>query len=241
MKVDICIPIYNEAKILEANVKKLLEHCLRACFCFDWKVVLILNGSTDDSLAIAQKVASELPGFVKVVEASEKGRGAALKEHWLSSSADILMYMDADLAVSLEAIKRLIDGIVEEDYDLVIGSRLLPESKIDRSFWRELVSRSYMYVSRLVLWHGLSDLQCGFKAIKRKAFKAISSDLISKGWLFDTEMIYLAKKRGLRIKEIPVEWEENRYDQRQSKVRVFGDSLAFLFGIIELRFRKFKK
>jgi glycosyltransferase involved in cell wall biosynthesis len=237
MKVDICIPVYNEARILELNIRKLLEYCLRAGFSFDWKVVLVLNGSTDESLSIAKRIRAELPGLLCVVEAKEKGRGAALKEYWLSSEADILAYMDADLAVSLGAIDKLIRAIGDESFDLAIGSRLLPDSKIDRSFWRELVSQSYIYVSRLVLGHRFSDLQCGFKAIKRKAFLSIADNLSSKGWFFDTELIFFSQKRGFRVREIAVEWEENRYDQRQSKVKVFRDSLRFLKDMAGLRLR----
>lgn len=240
MKVDICIPIYNEARILEANSRKLLEYCLRARLSFDWRVVLLLNGSTDESLAIAKRVRSELPGFVEVVEAKEKGRGAALKEYWSDSRADILSYMDADLAVSLEAIPRLIGAIKDEGFDLAIGSRLLPESKIDRSFWREVVSHSYIYISRLMLGHRFSDLQCGFKAIRRETFLSIAKEVRNKGWFFDTEVVFLVKSNGYRIKEVAVEWEENRYDQRQSKVRVFRDSLVFLVDMLKLKLRTLK-
>lgn len=237
MKVDLCLPVYNEAKILEANAKKLLEYCLTAGFPFEWRVVLVINGSSDESLLIAKKVRSELPGLVEVVEFKEKGRGFAIKKYWLDSPADIVAYMDTDLAVSLTHIKKLISSIADEGFDLAIGSRLLPESKIERSFGREMVSQSYIFLSRLILNHRFSDLQCGFKAVKRESFLKVAPYIKGKNWFFDTELIVFSKHCGLRVKEVPVEWEENRYDQRRSKVNVLRDSFGFLMEILVLRLR----
>jgi glycosyltransferase involved in cell wall biosynthesis len=237
MKVDLCLPVYNEAKILEANAKKLLEYCLVAGFSFDWRVVLVINGSSDESLVIAKKIKTELPGLVEVVEIKEKGRGYAIKKYWLESSADVVAYMDADLAVSLTQIKKLIGAVADEGFDLAIGSRLLPESKIDRGFGRELVSQSYIYLSRLILNHRFSDLQCGFKAIKKESFLIVAPYIKGRNWFFDTELIVFSKVSGLKIKEVPVEWEENRYDQRQSKVNILRDSFVFLLEILKLRLR----
>lgn len=239
MKVDLCLPIYNEEKILETNVKRLLEYCLAAGFPFEWRVVLVINGSSDNSFAIAKKVRSELPGLLEVVEFKEKGRGFAIKKYWSDSPADIVAYMDADLAVSMTHIKKLIGAITEEGFDLAIGSRLLPESRIDRSFWREMVSQTYIFLSRLILNHRFSDLQCGFKAVKKEAFLLVAPYVNGKNWFFDTELIVFSKVCGLKVKEVPVEWEENRYDQRQSKVNILRDSFGFLLEILILRIRIF--
>jgi len=237
MKVEFCLPVYNEACILEANAKKLLEYCLRADFPFEWKVLFLINGSTDESLSIARAIKAELPSLVEVVESKEKGRGLAIKRYWRESRADIVSYMDVDLAVSLDDIKGLIGALIDEGFDLAIGSRLLPESKIKRSFWREFVSHSYIYLSRLLLGHRFSDLQCGFKAVRQDKFAFLADFLISKKWFFDTELIVFASRFGFKIKEIPVRWEENRYDQRRSKVNVLRDSLRFLADVIGLRWR----
>jgi glycosyltransferase involved in cell wall biosynthesis len=242
MKVYFCVPVYNEGRILEANGRKLLDFLKAANFPFDWKLNFTVNGSTDDTLEIANKLALEYSPLVEVMVLGEgkRGKGLAVKSCWLGSDADILVYMDSDLAVSLEGTNPLVEAVTEGGFDMAIGSRLLPDSKINRSFWREFVSQSYIYFSRLVLGHRFSDLQCGFKAVKKEFFVKAAPLIISDGWFFDTELIMMIKSFGGRIKEVPVNWEENRYDQRKSKVKVFRDSVRFLLDTIGLKMRILK-
>ncbi len=239
MKVYFCVPVYNEGKVLEANGRKLLDFLLAKNFPFEWKLNFTVNGSTDDSQEIAERLAIQYAPRVEVMVLGKgkRGKGLAVRSCWQGGEADILVYMDSDLAVSLNAVESLISGIIDDGFDMVIGSRLLPDSKIDRSFWRELVSQSYLLFSRLVLGHHFSDLQCGFKAMKKEAFTGISHLLKSDAWFFDTEMVIFSKSKGYKIKELPVEWEENRYDQRKSKVNVLRDSAAFVWETVKLRFK----
>lgn len=237
MRVDFCLPIYNEEKILRSSAEKLLAYCREKGFPFAWKIVLVVNGSSDSSAAIAAGLAQEDPDFFEVFLVAEKGRGRALKECWLRSEADVLSYMDIDLAVSLDNIEKLTLSLLRDEADLAIGSRLLPQSKIERSFFRELTSQSYNFLSRLILGHHFSDMQCGFKAVKRGVFARLAPQIESSKWFFDTELVSWAKYFGYRVKEVPVEWEENRYDQRRSKVNVLRDSLRFLRDLITLRWR----
>lgn len=240
MLIEFCIPAYNEEQILRENVLKLLTYLTAQDLSFNWQIVLIINGSSDRSLEIAEKLASD-EEKIKIKNIPLPGKGRAQKTYFLESSADILIYTDADLAVSLDNLKDLIAPILDQDYDLVIGSRLLAESKIERSFAREFVSQTYNFLSRLILSHHFADLQCGFKAFKREVFTKLAPNIQDNFWFFDTELVVWAQKLGYKIKEIPVDWQENRYDKRRSKVRVFHDSWKFFENLIRLRLRIWQK
>lgn len=237
MKIDFCLPVYNEEKIMKGSVVRLLEFCQSQNWNFNWQIALLINGSRDQSLEIARQLAERHPDRIVCFDYPEAGRGRALKKYYLASQADILTYMDIDLAVSLDNIQPLIDPIICGQADMVIGSRLLPESRIKRSFIRELSSQSYNYLSRIILGHKFSDMQCGFKAVKTESFKKLSPFITDTQWFFDTEMIAFGHLFDYRIKEIPVDWSENRWDERKSKVKMFRDSFKFFINLLDLKFR----
>lgn len=236
MRVDFCIPVYNEEKILKNNILKLFSYCQKQNFPFVWQIAIVVNGSDDKSFQIASHLAKQYKQ-IKAINIKPAGRGQALKKYWLESPADIVVYMDVDLAVSLDNINDLIFPLLQNKADLVIGSRLLPEAKINRSFVRELSSQGYNFLSRLILNHHFSDLQCGFKAIRKDFFKKIAPYIKNNHWFFDTELIVFTNLFGGQIKEIPVDWSENRYEQRKSKVNLIKDSFKFLFNLIKLKIK----
>ncbi len=240
MYLEFHIPVHNEEKILKKNVTKLWNFLVEQNFNFDWEIIIIINGSNDNSLEIAKQLQKEYPNQIKVNHIIESGKGNAIKKSINSSKADVAIYMDVDLAVSLKNIPDLINPILNDNYDLVIGSRLLINSKIDRSFIRELSSQSYNFLSKIILQHHFSDLQCGFKAIKVKKFQKISPFTTSKKWFFDTELITFAKLFKFKIKEIPVDWSENRYNDRKSKINLIQDSLKFIYNLLRLKIRILK-
>lgn len=237
MKIDFCIPVLNEEKILEENIKKLKDYLDSRNFDFEWKIIIIDNGSTDQTAEISQRISGEKIAYYFI---EEIGKGRALKSYWKTASSDIIVYMDSDLSVSLENIPELLSPIIQGSYDLVMGSRMLPESNISRSFVRELTSQSYNFFSRIILKHNFSDLQCGFKAIKLGPLKTVLPYLYSNKFFFDTELVIFLKAKNYKIKEIPVDWEENRYEKRKSKVNIFRHSIGFSKKLFKLR-RRLKK
>lgn len=237
MLIDFCLPIKNEELILENSLNKLLDFCERAGFNFSWRIIGVINGSDDSSVRILQDFKNRLPGKVDFIEVSEPGRGRALKKYWLSSTADVLSYMDCDLAVSLDNLPALVVPLANNETDLAIGSRLTAGATTERSLFREFVSQSYNLLSKLLLKHDIADLQCGFKAIRRDAFEKIGPQAIDNYWFFDTELIILALRHGFRVRQIPVDWQENRYQRRPSKVKVFSDSLLFIKNLLAFRRR----
>jgi glycosyltransferase involved in cell wall biosynthesis len=243
MLVDFCLPIKNEEKILVQNLERLLSYCRQAGFSFSWRIVGVINGSTDASVKILADFKNKYPTEIDYFEVPEPGRGGALKKYWSLSSADVFSYMDADLAVNLDNLIHLVSPIVNRECEVVIGSRLLIDSRIKRSWGREIVSQSYNFISRRLLNYQVADLQCGFKAINAKTFRALQPWLQDDYWFFDTELVVLAQCLGYRVKEVPVDWQENRFDKRSSTVKVFRDSLIFLKNLWNFRKRlaKLKK
>jgi glycosyltransferase involved in cell wall biosynthesis len=254
MLVEFCLPVYNEARIIKNSILTLLNYCENQNYDFAWKIVIVINGSTDHTLKISQELQRTYPDKIIIVNYLKAGRGSAFKNYWPTSEADIIAYMDIDLAVNLDYIKLLIEPLVYNQADLMIGSRLMPDSKIKRSFIRELTSQGYNFLSRVILRHNFSDMQCGFKAIKVEVFKKIFPYLENKSnfldkifpflydrnWFFDTELIILTKLFDYRIKEIPVDWSENRYDERKSKVHMLRDSFRFFYNLIKLKIKILK-
>jgi len=237
LRVEFCLPVRNEEKILEANARRLFDFLQAQELVNNWQIVVIINGSQDQSAAIAQNLVNQDRARFRLHEIERSGKGLALKQYFSTSCADVLVFMDIDLAVSLDNLPSLLLPILEKKADLVIGSRLLPNSQTSRSFWRSLVSNVYNLFSRIILGHDLSDLQCGFKALTRDLFNRVQPLLRDDNWFFDTELVIFSFYFGYRIKEVPVNWREDRYDERKSKIRVVIDVWAFLKNLFFLRRR----
>ncbi len=237
MLVDFCLPVKNEEKILRMNALKLRDFLSSRNLPFAWRIKIIVNGSDDQSALIAKNLEKGNFGRLEAEVLTLPGKGRALKQIFSESRADILVYMDVDLAVSLKDLPRLWQPLLDNKADLAIGSRLLVTSRTSRSHRREIISRVYVFLSRCLLKHNFSDLQCGFKAVSREAFAELSPLLKDNYWFFDTELIVWAEKLNFRVVEIPVDWRENRYVKRLSSVNMFRDSFLFLKNLLILRYR----
>jgi len=233
MTIDICLPAYNEELILKINTIKLLNYLNTLKDTFDWHVYIVINGSSDNSLGIAKEL-SENNNKISVHELKQGGKGRAIKYCWQKSEANYFIYMDMDLAVSLQSLPELIESL-EQDYDLVWGSRHLKDSKVKRSIFRSFSSLMYNIFSKTVLKHSYSDLQCGFKGINNRIKNKVIEKTKDNNWFFDTELIIWSKSFNFKLKEIPVEWEEEKYQGRKSKVNVFKDTKSFINKTIKLR------
>jgi len=239
MLVEICLPVKNEEEILAANLQQVLDFCQKADFKFSWKIVGIINGSTDKTANIFLDFKNRYPGLVDYVEFSESGRGRVLKKYWQESRADVLSYLDIDLAVLPNQLPALIQPVIDGKADLVIGSRLLSRSKTQRSYLRETTSRSFNFLTHVFLPNRASDLQCGFKAIRADIFKKLAPFIRDNYWFFDSELVILSQYFSYRLEEIPVDWAENRYKKRTSKVKVIRDIAKSLKDLLVFRWRLF--
>ncbi len=226
--LDVVIPVYNEETDLEPCVLRLHEH-LTHRFPYRFRITIADNASTDATAEVARRLAGSLPG-VEAVHLAEKGRGRALKHVWTHSDAAVLAYMDVDLSTDLGALLPLVAPLISGHSDLAIGSRLARGSRVVRGAKREFISRSYNLILRGTLAARFSDAQCGFKAIRGEVAGRLLPLVEDTGWFFDTEMLVLAERAGLRIHEVPVDW----VDDPDSRVDIVATALADLRGIARL-------
>jgi putative flippase GtrA len=226
--VDVVVPVYNEERDLEPNVRR-LRRFLDADFPFAARVTIADNASTDGTWAIARRLADELPG-VAAVHLALKGRGRALKETWLASDAEIVAYMDVDLSTDLRALLPLVAPLLSGHSQIAIGSRLAAGSHVARGPKREVISRTYNLILRTALRARFSDAQCGFKAMRADAARRLLPLVEDPAWFFDTELLVLAQRSGLRIHEVPVDWT----DDPDSRVHIVSTATADLRGVVRL-------
>jgi putative flippase GtrA len=226
--VDVVIPVYNEETDLEPCVRRLHAH-LTAGLPYPFQITVADNASTDTTLEVANRLAVEFPS-VRVVHMPEKGRGRALRAVWSTSDAAVLAYMDVDLSTDLAAVLPLIAPLVSGHSDLAIGTRLHREARVIRGAKREFISRSYNLMLRHTLSTRFSDAQCGFKAIRREVAARLLPHVEDNEWFFDTELLVLAERSGLRIHEVPVDW----IDDPDSRVHIVNTAKADLRGIARL-------
>ncbi len=228
LQVDIVVPVRNEERDLAPSVQRLVSY-LREGFPFTALVTIADNGSTDGTWAIADRLAREF-GEVRAVRMEEPGRGRALRAIWSQSDAEVLAYMDVDLSTDLNALMPLVAPLLSGHSDLAIGTRLARGSRVIRGPKRELISRCYNLLLHAFMGARFSDAQCGFKAITREQARALLPLTQDTGWFFDTELLVLAERAGLRIHEIPVDW----IDDLDSRVDIVATALADLRGMARL-------
>jgi putative flippase GtrA len=226
--VEIAIPVYNEEAALEDSVRRLHSFCAEA-LPWSFRIVIADNASVDRTAAIGARLAAELEG-VAYLRLSEKGRGRALRRVWSRSDAEVLAYMDVDLSTGLEALLPLVAPLVSGHSDLAIGTRLARGSRVVRGPKRELISRTYNRLLHLTLRSRFSDAQCGFKAGRAATIKALLPRVEDQAWFFDTELLVLAERSGLRIHEVPVDW----VDDPDSRVDIVSTAVEDLRGIARL-------
>ncbi|MCS0639489.1 bifunctional glycosyltransferase family 2/GtrA family protein [Streptomyces sp. LP05-1] len=223
--LDVVIPVYNEEADLERCVLRLHEHLTRT-FPYPFRITVADNASTDATPRIAARLAATTPG-VRSYRLEEKGRGRALRTVWSASDAPVLAYMDVDLSTGLNALLPLVAPLISGHSDLAIGSRLSRSSRVVRGPKREFISRSYNLILRGSLAARFSDAQCGFKAIRRDVAERLLPMVEDTGWFFDTELLVVAERAGLRIHEVPVDW----VDDPHSSVHIVRTATEDLKGV----------
>ena len=220
--LEIVIPIYNEEKELEENITKLHSFLTTNFRHFKWHITIVDNASTDHSLEFAKKLSSRKKG-IDSMHLNRKGRGRAVKSVWNKSRADFLAYMDVDLSTDLKYLKPLIESL-QKGYDIAIGNRLMNSSIVNkRPLNREILSRGYNILIKLLFQVNFSDAQCGFKAITKKSAEVLLPFTQDKAWFFDSELLIIGEKAGFKIYQLPVHWTDNPGSTVRVLKTVFGD------------------
>lgn len=227
--VDLVLPVYNEAHVLEDSIGRLAAKA-ESYVDFCWRIVVVNNGSTDDTAALGRKLAEQLD-YVRFLHLDVKGRGRALRKAWSETDASFSVYMDVDLSTGLDAVPQLV-ALLRDGADVVTGSRLHPHSRITRCLKREVLSRGY---NRLIRWvlrtRTFDDAQCGFKGVQIDSIRNLLPLVKNQEWFFDTELLTLAEYAGLTVRTLPITWVEDP----DTRVNIPWTVLQDLQGLARLR------
>jgi len=202
-RISAVIPVYNDRGALTRAIPESLRWLGDRA-----EVIVAEDGSTDGSRELVEEWVGRDPR-VRLLHADERlGRGTALERAFRAARAPVVCYFDVDLATDMACLAPLIRAVRDGGYDIATGSRLLPGSDTGRSALREVASRGYNLLVRLILRSRLRDHQCGFKAFRRDRITELLPEVQATHWFWDTEVLVRAARRGWRIAEIPVRWRE---------------------------------
>ncbi|MDQ4488807.1 bifunctional glycosyltransferase family 2/GtrA family protein [Sinomonas sp. ASV486] len=226
--IDIVVPVHNEEDALAGSVTSLVAY-LEEAFQIPWVVTIADNASTDGTRAIGESLAAQLEG-VRYLRLETKGRGFALRQAWMESTAKVVAYLDVDLSTDLAALPPLIAPLLSGHSDMSIGTRLGRTARVVRGPKREIISRTYNVMLKGTLGVRFSDAQCGFKALRADVARTLLPHVEDNAWFFDTELLVLAERAGLRIHEIPVDWT----DDPTSTVDIAQTAMDDMRGIVRV-------
>jgi dolichyl-phosphate beta-glucosyltransferase len=231
---SVVIPCFNEAARIGETLRRTLDYLAGAAPASE--LIVVNDGSTDATASIAREVLANTKIATRLLENfPNRGKGAAVRSGLVAAQKSIGLFSDADLSTPLEETPKLIEPIADDQIDIAFGSRALDRSLIGvhQPWRREQAGRVFNLLVRLATGLPFWDTQCGFKAFRLDACRPILEAAWIQGFAFDVELLYLAQRAGLRIREIPVHWNH----AEGSKVRFFHDSLGMLREVIALRAR----
>lgn len=231
--VDVVIPVLNEERALPGCIAVLHDYLTDWLPC-DWVITIADNASTDGTEMVARRLQQEW-SRVRFLSLGERGKGRAVRAAWLASDADVVAYMDVDLSTGLDAFIPLVMSLAAGHSDVAIGSRLAPGARVVRGAKRELVSRAYNALLKVVHRVRFHDAQCGFKAARAEVVRPLLSRVQDDTWFFDTEILLLAEYNGLRVLEIPVDWIEDT----DTRVHVGSVAATNVRGVFRVATAKF--
>jgi len=235
-KVSVVVPAYNEAPHLKQNTMFIEEAVKRITESYE--IIIVEDGSTDGTDVIAKRLAEENPRILHLHSDKRLGKGRALKRALRHSRGEVIIFMDADLATSLDCLPRVME-LIKNGYSVVIASRHIKGACVKRSPLRAVASMAYNFFVRLLFKDGIHDHQCGFKAFNRQVLESVIEDIESDGFFFDTEFIIKAKQKGFRIVEVPVMWREQ--EGRSSKFRLLRDGVMMVLELLKLRLKLWRR
>lgn len=230
LMLEVVVPVYNEEQVLEKSIVILTER-LSHVAGVAWRVVIADNASTDRTLEIARRLEANSGGRVVALHLERKGRGRALRQAWLSSPAEVVAYMDVDLSTNLDHLMPLVHPLLEGQFHVATGSRLMKASRVQRQLKREVISRIYNGVVKCFFpRRRFVDAQCGFKALTRHAAQELLPLIQDQSWFFDTELLLRAEQLGYHVWEVPVEWIED-LDSRVNIIRTAVNDIRGLWRV----------
>lgn len=221
--LTVVVPVYNEEKDIPRTIPQLHEFLLKNFKNYDWELIVANNGPSKDRTAEVSKQLEKKLKNLKYVCIPRPGRGGALKEVWLQSNSDMLVYMDVDLSSDLTYLEQLVTSL-ENGADIAIGSRLARGAKVyGRTLTREIISRSYNILIKTFFWTSFNDAQCGFKAITQEAARELLPVIEDTKWFLDSELLIVGEKAGYKIREVPIVWRDDPASTVKVAKTAWGD------------------
>ncbi|MDD5583484.1 MAG: glycosyltransferase family 2 protein [Candidatus Omnitrophica bacterium] len=227
------MPAYNEAANIASTLEDIAQYLKNKNYLYE--VIVVNDGSNDDTVALARARSSLFPYFTLLEHFPNRGKGYAVKVGVAAAKGDFILFMDADNSTRISQVDGLMSAILD-GYDVAIASRRIPGAIIEtrQPFYRIILGNVYIVLSKLILGVTVNDYNCGFKLYKKEAATLLFSQLTRSDWSFDSELIYLVFKHGLKIKEVPVRWHDKK---KTSKVRPFQDGIKSFVSLIRIRFQ----
>lgn len=225
--LSIVIPAYNESARIEASLHKALDYFKEQDY--EYEIIVADDGSSDSTVAVAKSIDEK----IKVYSLPKNtGKGAAVRMGMLKASGQIRIFTDADFSTPIYEVEKIIYSM-KNNFDIVIGSRSLNYDlvKEHQPFYREFMGKTFNKFVQFFVIKGIKDTQCGFKGFTSKAAEDIFNKAKIDGFSFDVEALYLAKKAGYNIDEVPVEW----YNDDRSKVNPITDSIRMFLEILKIK------
>ncbi len=226
--LSIVIPAYNEENRLPDSLEQVTEFVRAQPYRAE--VIVVDNNSTDRTGEIARSFSERFP-FVRVLYEPQQGKGAAVKTGMLAGEGEYLFICDADLSMPIQEVNKFLPPQLE-GYDIAIGSREAPGAvRYDEPAYRHLMGRVFNLIVQLIAVPGLRDTQCGFKCFRREVAHDLLPAQTMTGWSFDVELLFIARRRGYKIVEVPIHW----YYRSHSRVHPIRDSINMLRDVIRIR------
>ena len=226
--LSIIIPAHNEESRLPDTLEQIVLFLAKQAYPSE--IIVVENGSTDRTYALAHEFAKNHEN-VRVIQNDWRGKGLAIQRGIKEAKGEYLFMCDADLSMPVEEISKFLPPQLQ-NVDVAIASREAPGAvRYDEPYYRHLTGRVFNWLIRLLVLPGLQDTQCGFKCIRAEVARDIFRYQTLSGWAFDVEMLYIARRHGYRIVEIPIDW----YHNTDSKISVLRDSLRMFLDLLLIR------
>ncbi len=230
-QISIVIPAYNEANRILRTLQTLREYLNQSSLVTE--VIVVNDSSTDRTAAIVEEFSAQWQSLRLIHNPQNRGKGYGVRNGALHSKGDIIFFTDADLSAPITEMPKLIDPILERNFDITFGSRAIDRSLIGihQSRFRETSGRIFNFFVQLLIGLPFKDTQCGFKAFRRQTSLPVFERQTIMDFGFDPELLYVAQRRGLRLLEVPVKWNH----VEGTTVRFLTDSVKMIIDLFRIR------
>ncbi|MCX6354728.1 MAG: glycosyltransferase family 2 protein [Candidatus Aureabacteria bacterium] len=230
--LSVVIPAYNEEPRLRKTIERVSDYLSQRTYVSE--IVVVDDGSSDGTVGVVEECASSRGRVRIVLNGTNRGKGYSVRHGVEEARGDYVLFSDADLSTPIEDLERLFPKLTAEGFDIAIGSRALVESevRVHQPWYRELMGKIFNRIVRIFTVRGIRDTQCGFKLFKTGIARELFSMQRIERFSFDVEVLYLARKRGCRIAEVPVTW----YNSPRSRVSLLGDPFRMFLDVLKIRY-----